>query len=88
MIKTLRGYDEDRYASIVTRCVMGDEKLGKIETVKMEVLPKDILILCTDGFHKELDIRILLDERNSTKEKLDSNADSMNDNFSYIRIVV
>lgn len=87
-IKTLRGYDEDRYASIVTRCIMGDDKLGKIETIKMDVLPNDIIILCTDGFHKELDVRILLDERNSTKEELDSKADSMNDNFSYIKIVI
>ena len=87
-IKTLRGYDEDRYASIVTRCVMGDEKLGKIETVKMEILPKDILILCTDGFHKEMDVRILLNESKSSMEKLDAKAECMTDNYSFIKIVV
>ena len=87
-IKTLRGYDDDKYASIVTRCIMGDDKLGKIETVKIEVLPKDVLILCTDGFHKEMDVRILLNDRKSTKEKLDAKAESMNDNFSFIKIVI
>ncbi|MBQ7422986.1 MAG: serine/threonine-protein phosphatase [Prevotella sp.] len=87
-IKTLRGYDEDRYASIVTRCVMGDDKLGKIETFKLELIPGDILILCTDGFHKELDVRILLDEKKSKSSKLDSLSESMNDNFSFLKIVV
>lgn len=85
-IKTLRGYNEDEYASIVTRCIMGDDILGKIETVKMEVLPKDILILCTDGFHKEIDVRILLNESTSSKDKLDAKAESMNDNYSFIKI--
>ena len=87
-IKTLRGYNEDEYASIVTRCVMGDDKLGKIETVKMEVQSGDVLILCTDGFHKDLDVRILLNEDKSSKEKLDAKAESMNDNYSFIKIVI
>lgn len=87
-IKTLRRYDEDKYASIVTRCIMGDDKLGKIETVKLEILPNDVLILCTDGFHKELDVRILLNESKSTKEKLDAKAESMNDNYSFIKVVI
>ena len=87
-IKTLRGYDEDKYASIVTRCVMGDDQLGKIETVRMEVQPGDVLILCTDGFHKELDVRILLNEEKSSKDKLDAKAESMNDNYSFIKIIV
>ena len=87
-IKTLRGYDEDRYASIVTRCVMGDDKLGNIETLKMEVEPNDVLILCTDGFHKELDVRILMNESKSSSDKLDAKANIMNDNYSFIKIVV
>lgn len=87
-IKTLRGYDEDRYTSIVTRCVMGDDKLGNIETLKLEVEPNDVLILCTDGFHKELDVRILLNESKSSTEKLDAKANNMNDNYSFIKIVV
>ncbi len=87
-IKTLRGYDEDKYASIVTRCVMGDDKLGKIETYKLELLSGDILILCTDGFHKEMDVRILLNNEKSSKDKLDAKAESMNDNFSFIKLVI
>ena len=87
-IKTLRGYDDDKYASIVTRCIMGDDKLGKIETIKLEVLPNDVIILCTDGFHKELDVRILLDETKSSKVSLDSKEDNMNDNYSFIKIII
>lgn len=87
-IKTLRGFDEDRYASIVTRCVMGDDKLGNIETIKLEVESNDVLILCTDGFHKELDVRILLNESKSSIDKLDAKANNMNDNYSFIKIVV
>ncbi len=87
-IKTLRGYDEDRYASIVTRCVMGDDKLGKIETVRLEVISGDVLILCTDGFHKELDVSSLLEESKSSKNKLDDKAESMNDNYSFIKVVL
>lgn len=84
-IKTLRGYEEDRYASIVTRCIMGDDKLGKIETVKVQLKPKDIMVLCTDGFHKELDVEILLDEDNLIPS-LDDRAGQMNDNFTFLKI--
>lgn len=84
-IKTLRGYEEDRYASIVTRCVMGDDKLGKIETVRIELKPKDVLVLCTDGFHKELNVEMLLED-NDIKSSLDEKADNMNDNFTLLKI--
>lgn len=87
-IKTLRGYDEDRYASIVTRCVMGDDKLGKIETIRIEVQKDDVLILCTDGFHKELDVRMLLNEEKSTDDVLDAKSESMNDNYTFLKIVI
>lgn len=87
-IKTLRGYEEDKYASIVTRCVMGDDKLGKIETIKLAVNKGDILILCSDGFHKGQDVRILLDDDKCKKEKLDEYSDYMNDNYSFIKIVI
>ena len=87
-IKTLRGYDEDRYASIVTRCVMGDDKLGKIETVKIEVNKGDVILLCSDGFHKGIDVRMILDDRRCTKEKLDAKAPTMNDNYSFIKISI
>lgn len=87
-IKTLRGYDEDKYASIVTRCVMGDDKLGKIETIKMDVNTNDVIVLCSDGFHKELDVRLLLNDSKSTKSKLDAKAASMNDNYSCIKIKI
>lgn len=87
-IKTLRGYDEDRYASIVTRCVMGDDKLGKIETIRIEVQKDDVLILCTDGFHKELDVRMLLNEEKSNNDVLDAKSESMNDNYTFLKIVI
>lgn len=87
-IKTLRGYDEDRYASIVTRCVMGDDKLGRIETIRVEVQKDDVLILCTDGFHKELDVRMLSDEEKSNNEVLDAKSESMNDNYTFLKIVI
>lgn len=87
-INTLRGYDEDRYASIVTRCVMGDDKLGKIETIRIEVQKDDVLILCTDGFHKELDVRMLLNEEKSNNDVLDAKSESMNDNYTFLKIVI
>lgn len=87
-IKTLRGYDEDRYASIVTRCVMGDDKLGKIETIRVEVQKDDVLILCTDGFHKELDVRMLLNEEKSSNDMLDAKSESMNDNYTFLKITI
>lgn len=87
-IKTLRGYDEDRYASIVTRCVMGDDKLGMIETIRVEVQKDDVLILCTDGFHKELDVRMLLNEEKSSNDMLDAKSESMNDNYTFLKITI
>lgn len=87
-IKTLRGYDEDRYASIVTRCVMGDDKLERIETIRVEVQKDDVLILCTDGLHKELDVRMLLNEEKSTNDVLDAKSESMNDNYTFLKIVI
>ena len=87
-IKSLRGFEEDKYASIVTRCVMGDDQLGKIETIKLEVCKGDILILCSDGFHKELDVRMLLDDNMWNKSKLDEKSGSMNDNYAFLKVII
>ena len=82
------GFNEERLSSIVTRCIMGDDSIGKIETYRLVVQPGDVLILCSDGFYKELDVRMLLEANESLKDRLDAMSESLNDNYSFLKIVI
>lgn len=85
-IKTLRASNYEKYSSIVTKSIMGDDPVDVAPIRKIEVEDGDIFVLCTDGFHKEIDIRKALDYDDTKKQELDSIAESISDNFSFIKV--
>ena len=51
-------------------------------------VPGDVFILCSDGFHKEIDMTKALCYDDSKKEELDAIANSISDNFSFIKVEI
>lgn len=87
-IKTLRASSYEKYASIVTKSIMGDDPVDVAPIRKIEIEAGDVFVLCTDGFHKEIDMRRALEYADFKKEELDSIANSISDNFSFIKVEI
>jgi protein phosphatase len=84
-IKGLDSANIRRYSSMVTRAVMGDNNLGDVKVSHVAVEQGDIFLLCSDGFHKELNMDKAL---NYNKHDFDSMADQMSDNYSVIKVTI
>lgn len=87
-IKNLNSSDIDRYSSVVTRSIMGDDRLGKVEVSHVSAQQGDIFVLCTDGFHKELAMSNATEYNDSYKDLLDSKSANISDNYSFIKFEV
>lgn len=83
---TYKESDKEQYESCVTRCIMGDNASNEAGYNAVEVESGDVLILCSDGLHKELDVEFLPSDDDALKAQLDALAPSMGDNCSLIRI--
>ena len=83
---TYKESDKELYESCVTRCIMGDNASNKAGYNAVEVEAGDVLILCSDGLHKELDVEFLPSDDDALQSQLDALAPSMGDNCSLIRI--
>ena len=77
-----------KYSNIVTRCLMGDDQLGEVPVDSIKVHSRDVFVLCSDGFHKELNMNWALNYDDTQKEELDRKADNISDNYSFIKVVV
>lgn len=87
-IKTLRASSYEKYSSIVTKSIMGEDPIDVAPVRKIEIEPGDIIVLCSDGFHKEIDMTKALSYDDSKKEELDVVADTISDNFSFIKVEI
>lgn len=87
-IKTLRASSYEKYSSIVTKSIMGVETVDVAPVRKIEIETGDVFILCSDGFHKEIDMTKALCYDDSKKEELDAIANSISDNFSFIKVEI
>lgn len=87
-IKTLRATSYEKYSSIVTKSIMGAESVDVAPIRKIKIETGDVFILCSDGFHKEIDMTKALCFDDSKKEELDSIANSISDNFSFIKVEI
>jgi len=85
---TYKEGDSERYASFVTRCIMGDGNPGETGTASLALQEGDLLVLCSDGIHKEMDISMLPSSDALLQSQLDALAPTMPDNLSIIRILV
>ena len=67
---------------------MGVETVDVAPVRKIEIETGDVFILCSDGFHKEIDMTKALCYDDSKKEELDAIANSISDNFSFIKVEI
>ena len=87
-IKTLSASSYEKYASIVTKSIMGNTPVDIAPIRNIEVEEGDIFILCTDGFHKEIDMTKALNYNDSKKEELDALANDITDNYSFVKVKI
>lgn len=87
-IKTLSASSYEKYASIVTKSIMGNTPVDVAPIRKITVEEGDVFILCTDGFHKEIDMAIALNYEDSKKEELDALANDIADNYSFVKVTI
>ncbi len=87
-IRSLVSSSYDKYASVVTKSIMGDVPVDVAPIRKVKIEKGDIFILCTDGLHKELDMTRVVDYNENKKDDFDSFAPRVSDNFSFIKIEV
>ncbi len=89
-IRTLRADDYEKYASIVTQALMGDERA--LMPGYDSFLPEkgDMFLLCTDGIHKEMNIDDILYENDEEKLKaeLDGRRRNISDNYTFIKVTI
>lgn len=77
-----------RYANVVTRCIMGEEKLDPMEVSVLQLKQGDRIIICSDGLHKNVNIEILPVEDNKLDSYLKDNIDMFDDNYSIIKLMI
>lgn len=87
-IKTLSADCYQKYASIVTRSVMGDDKLGNVEVSHTITEAGDIFVLCTDGLHKEFSVERIVKRDVDLQDFFDKKASNFSDNFSFIKVIL
>lgn len=77
-----------RYANTVTRCVMGDDRLGPIEVTTLQLQRGDVLILCSDGIHKNINVEQLPSADDQLQQFLQDNIASFDDNYTIIKTTI
>ena len=87
-IKTLSADSYEKYSSIVTKSIMGESPVDEAPARKVAVEEGDIFILCTDGFHKEIDMMYARNFDESKKADLEHKASNISDNFSFIKVEI
>ena len=78
--------DYQRYTSVVTRCIMGDDIVPDVPVEHLTTRPGDTFILCSDGFYNEVGMDIARLYSPNEKEILDDMSDMISDNYSFIRV--
>lgn len=77
-----------RYVNAVTRCVMGSEDLGKIEITTLSLQQGDVLFLCSDGIHKNVNVEQLPADNDCLQQFLQDNNELFDDNYSIIKLYI
>lgn len=78
----------EKYASMVTKSIMGEEPIDVAPVAKIEIIKSDVFVLCTDGFHKEINMTKALNYDESKKSDLDALAEDITDNYSFIKVII
>lgn len=80
--------DIERYSAIVTRCIMGDEKLGNVEVESCQIEDGDVIFMCSDGIHRVIEPYNLPKDDIALTDYLNANIEKFDDNYSLIKVVI
>lgn len=86
--KSLTASNIKKYASVVTKSVMGYEEFIEIPINYIKIQPNDCFILCTDGLYKEIGVDLVRELKDSQFNILDKKAHLISDNFSFIKVEI
>lgn len=87
--RTLKPQDIERLSPIVTRCLMGTEKLDPIDVYELSTEAGDLFFMCSDGIHKEIMVDRLLNlDDNELKNHLEKLSSEFDDNATLIKVVI
>ncbi len=86
--KALSADSYEKYSSIVTKAIMGENPVSEAPIRKVAIENGDVFILCTDGYHKELDMIYATRFDESNKDYLEHKASTISDNFSFIKVEI
>lgn len=88
-IRSLSLSELDRYSSIVTRALMGDDEDVTPSLMKSEIQEGDVFVLSSDGLHKQW---LMSDIVSSSEDTLVANLEDasakMDDNYSFIKVTI
>lgn len=89
-IQTLRAADYEKYASIVTQALMGDERTIEPGYDSFLLEEGDTYLLCSDGIHKEMNIDDILyqNDEGKLKVELDGRRRNVSDNYTFIKVTI
>lgn len=88
-IKSLSLEDIEKYSSIVTKAIMGNDENVKPSLMKTEVKKGDVFLLCSDGLHKQWPIQELpLLSDDEITSRLNSQFNLMDDNYTLIKVTI
>ena len=80
--------DFEKYSSIVTRAIMGDNTLGEVIPNTLGVQTDDVFVLCTDGYHKGFNVSNLVNDEKVAMKGIEESVSKAEDNVSFIKIVM
>jgi len=76
--------DYERYAACVTKSLMGDGEFIAPDVAHIELTEGDVIVLCSDGIHKELAVDMLPEDDEMLKKQLDAISPTLSDNCSHV----
>ena len=87
-VKVLDASILEKYSSIVTKAIMGEENLPSPSLAKVSVEEGDVFLLCSDGFYKDFFVANLAASTDYINEVLEKKALKASDNVSFIRVEI
>ena len=87
--RTLKPHDFERLSAIVTRSIMGTEKLDPFDVYELTIEQGDVFILCSDGIHKEMIVEKLIRLNDEELQKhIEIFSNDFDDNATLLKVTI
>lgn len=87
-IETLRVIDLEKYSNIVTKSVMGTDKIDDVEIFKIKIEKGDVFVLCSDGVHKQFPVSLIAEKAQEVLTDMTEFSKVALDNISFLRVEI